>query len=293
MAVFVKFWGTRGSIPTPATWTRVYGGNTPCVEVRIGETVLICDAGSGIRGLGKDLLSRQSRPAELHLLLTHTHWDHIQGFPLFAPAFMKATRIVVYERAPGDHRLFELLSGQMSSEYFPVPFRELGAEIAPDFFIDNCKSLNKARIRSFPLNHPGGCRGFVIEAEGRKIVYATDNELDIPEGQEFRGNEKTAPLRPPPPALLEVARNADLLITDAQYNEPEYAAKRGWGHSSCFSVIDWAIAANAASVALFHHDPESSDTELDERVNQCAERAALHGAQLSVFAAREGVELKF
>ena len=109
MPVFVKFWGARGSIPTPASWTRVYGGNTPCVEIRVGDTLLIFDAGSGIRELGKDLLTRPNPPRELHLFLTHTHWDHIQGFPLFAPAFTKAARIIVYEHVPGDKSLFNLL----------------------------------------------------------------------------------------------------------------------------------------------------------------------------------------
>jgi phosphoribosyl 1,2-cyclic phosphodiesterase len=293
MSVFVKFWGTRGSIPTPASWTRVYGGNTSCVEIRVGDTVIICDSGSGIRELGKDILARNPSPRELHLLLTHTHWDHIQGFPLFAPAFAKAARITVYERAPGDTALYNLLSGQMSSEYFPVAFRDLGAEIVSEPFIDNGKKIQGVSVRSFPLNHPGGCRGFVFEAEGHKIVYATDNELAVPEGQEFQGTETTGPLRAPPPLLLEMAQGADLLITDAQYNEAEYAAKRGWGHSSCISVTDWAIAANVSLVALFHHDPEASDAELDNRVNQCATRAAHHGSKTVVFAAREGVELKF
>ena len=293
MAIYVKFWGTRGSIPTPASWTRVYGGNTSCVEVRMGDTLIICDSGSGIRELGKDLLSRRPPPKELHLLLTHTHWDHIQGFPLFAPAFTKMARIIVYERKPGDASLYELLSGQMSSEYFPVAFRDLGAEIVLDSFVDGVKKVQGVCMRSFPLNHPGGCHGFVFEAEGRKIVYATDNELIVPEGQEFRGNEITAPLRPPPPLLLEMARDADLLITDAQYSEWEYAVKRGWGHSSCLSVTDWAVASNVSHVALFHHDPECSDLEIDARVSQCAMRAAHHGSNVTVFGAREGVELKF
>ena len=168
----------------------------------------------------------------------------------------------------------------MTSEYFPVTFRDLGAQIVSDSFLDRAKKIGEVTVRSFPLNHPGGCCGYIVEAEDCKIVYATDNELTVPAGQEFPGRETEAPLRSPPAELLEAARGADLLITDAQYDEAQYAAKRGWGHSSCFSVTDWAIASNAAALALFHHDPESSDTEVDVRVNQCAQRAARHGLRL-------------
>src|SRR5580693_9354738 len=115
MPAFVKFWGTRGSIPTPASWTRVYGGNTACVEVRFDDTIFICDAGSGIRELGKDLLTRQPRPKRLHLMITHTHWDHIQGFPFFAPAYLKAMRINVYGQQASDNNAYQVLSGQMGS----------------------------------------------------------------------------------------------------------------------------------------------------------------------------------
>src|ERR1700722_17050614 len=129
MAAFVKFWGTRGSIPTPESWTRVYGGNTACVEVRFDDTVFICDAGSGIRELGKDLLARRPSPKRLHLLISHTHWDHIQGFPFFEPVYTRDTQIHVYGRQSDQNNPYHLLSGQMTSDYFPVSFKDLGASI--------------------------------------------------------------------------------------------------------------------------------------------------------------------
>jgi phosphoribosyl 1,2-cyclic phosphodiesterase len=293
MAVYVKFWGTRGSIPTPASWTRVYGGNTPCVEVRFDETVFICDAGSGIRELGKDLLTRQPPPRQLHLLISHTHWDHIQGFPFFAPVYMPATQIHVYGRHDDLNSPYHLLSGQMSSDYFPVSFRDLGASIVDDHLDYGQKTIDGVLVRSFALNHPGGCLGFSFEKDGRKIVYATDTELEIAPGDVFPDWQNAGPLRHFSEALAEAAQGADLLILDAQYDDPEYATKKKWGHSSCYSATDLAIQAGVKSLALFHHDPESTDRAVDEKVEMCRQRAAGHASKLIIQAAREGVELKF
>lgn len=293
MAAFVKFWGTRGSIPTPASWTRVYGGNTPCVEIRFDDTVFICDAGSGIRELGKDILSRAPKPKSVHLLITHTHWDHIQGFPFFAPVYSRDTEIRVYNHDEGDGTGLRLLSGQMSSEYFPVSFKDLGPNIVADHFERRQKVIDDVCVRSFPLNHPGGAFGYCLESDGRKIVYLTDNEFEIQAGELFPDLNDTSPLRALPAALVEVARGADLLIADAQYDDVEYAAKRGWGHSSCFSVADFAVRAEVKTLALFHHDPECTDQAVDEKVKSCRRRAARLGGKLTICAAREGVEFKF
>ena len=286
MPVFVKFWGTRGSIPTPASWTRVYGGNTPCVEVRFPDAVFICDAGSGIRELGKDLLTRQPPPAELHLLITHTHWDHIQGFPFFAPVYLQTMPIHVYGQQPNDDTTYRLLSGQMSSSYFPVSFKDLGGSIVADHLLAGGMDIAGVRVRSFPLNHPGGCVGYSFEKDGRKVVYATDNELELQPGELFPALDGTGPLRVLPEDLLHVAHNADMLIMDAQYDDKEYATRRKWGHSSCLSVTDLAIQANVRNLALFHHDPESTDRSIDEKVQSCRRRAQRHGARLTISAAR-------
>lgn len=293
MPTFVKFWGTRGLIPTPSSWTRVYGGNTSCVEIRFGETVFICDAGSGVRELGKDLMTRNPRPTDFHLLITHTHWDHIQGFPFFVPAYLKASRIHVYGPRPGDRSRHELLSGQMNSSHFPVSFKDLGAQIVSDYLEEQGKQIGGVTVRSFALNHPGGCFGYVFEQDGCKIVYATDNELKLQPGDTFPDPGHLGAPRKAPPELVEVARAADLLIADAQYDDAQYAAKRGWGHSSCFSVTDMGTQAGVKNLALFHHDPESADSDIDAMVKTCRQRAAKRGTTMVVFAAREGVELKF
>jgi phosphoribosyl 1,2-cyclic phosphodiesterase len=293
MAAFVKFWGTRGSIPTPASWTRVYGGNTSCVEVRFEDTLFICDAGSGIRELGKNLLTRKPRPNPLHLMISHTHWDHIQGFPYFEPAYLKAVQINVYGQHARDNNAYRVLSGQMSSDYFPVSFKDLGASIVADYLNDGEKKIAGVQVRSFPVNHPGGCFGYSFEKDGRKIVYATDNELEIQAGDLFPDEANAGPLRRVPDELVLAAQEADLVILDAQWDDKDYATRKTWGHSSCFSATDLAIRAKAKNLALFHHDPESTDLAVDQKTEACRQRAARFGSDLKIFAAREGVELKF
>jgi phosphoribosyl 1,2-cyclic phosphodiesterase len=293
MAAFVKFWGTRGSIPTPASWTRVYGGNTPCVEVRFDDTIFICDAGSGIRELGKDLLARKPMPKQLHLFISHTHWDHIQGFPFFAPVYAPAMQIRVYGRHVDANSPYRLLSGQMTSDYFPVSFKELGASIVDDHLDGGQKKIEGVLVRSFALNHPGGCEGYSFEKDGRKIFYATDVELEIGPQDVFPDVDNSGPLRQAPPELVQAVQGADLLIFDSQYDDQEYAPKKKWGHSSCYSATDLAIQAGVKALALFHHDPESTDRAIDEKVQSCRQRAAAKGVALTIMAAREGVELKF
>jgi phosphoribosyl 1,2-cyclic phosphodiesterase len=293
MAAYVKFWGTRGSIPTPASWTRVYGGNTSCVEVRFDNTIFVCDAGSGIRELGKDLIARQPAAQRLHLLITHAHWDHIQGFPFFAPLYEPSMKIHLYGQRADDDSAYRLLSGQMSSTYFPVSFHDVGAGMVADHLHEGKREIEGVLVHTFPLNHPGGCVGYSFSKDGRKIVYATDNELEIQNGDRFPDLDDTGPLRQAPEQLVAEAQEADLLITDAQYDEKAYSARKKWGHSCCFSVTDLAIRAKVKNLALFHHDPEDTDRAIDEKVLACRRRAARLGGQLVICAAREGVEMKF
>lgn len=292
MAVFIKFWGTRGSIPTPGAGTRVYGGNTSCVEIRFSDTVFICDAGSGIRALGKDLLERDPVPRELHLLITHTHWDHIQGFPFFDPCHRKDLRINLYEPSGGDRSRHQLLSGQMSSAYFPVSFGDLRAEVVSHTLAAEGSDIGGVRIRSIPLNHPGGCFGFLFEGEDRRVAYLTDNEIVPAADDTMPDPEHQGKMRTIPAALVEACAKADLLICDAQYDDAEYLRKKGWGHSSCSTVTDLAVRAGVRSLALFHHDPESTDELVEQRVESCRRRAARTESEVIIFAAREGVELK-
>lgn len=181
----------------------------------------------------------------------------------------------------------------MASSYFPVGFGELKAEIIDDQFIDGSHNVNGTLATCFPLNHPGGCFGYTFEKDRNKIVYLTDNEIEnLPEEVSADPTEETS-LRSAPEDLIEATRNADLLIADAHYTDEEYAAKKGWGHTSCLTVTDLAIQAEVQKLALFHHDPATNDSGVDARVEACAKRVAQFDSKLFVFGAREGVTLKF
>jgi phosphoribosyl 1,2-cyclic phosphodiesterase len=290
---FVKFWGTRGSIPAPGYSTRRYGGNTSCVELRIDGKLFICDAGSGLRDLGGALLrERGDEEITAHIFFSHFHWDHIQGFPFFAPVYLPRNTFHIYGNSPGDRRQYQLLSGQMQSDYFPVAFSDLGARIEPDDLGDAGRIIDGVRVTALEQMHPGRSWAFSFEKEGRKAVYATDCELDLGILNKVETAADPSLLRRMPAELIDFVRDADLLIADGQYTDEEYPEKVGWGHPRCTTVVDLAIQAEARQVALFHHDPMQSDDDVERKVKACRKRARGHGVDLTLFAAREGVELK-
>jgi ribonuclease BN (tRNA processing enzyme) len=290
MALFVKFWGTRGSIPTPGPKTQRYGGNTSCVEIRADQTVLICDGGTGIRELGVDLLRRSGGdPLTLHLFFSHPHWDHIQGFPFFGPAYAAEHTLNIYGQ---DEKLYQLLSGQMQSAYFPVNFAELKAQIVPQHFVNGRVVIGGVEVHAFSQKHPGNSLGFSFTFEGKKIVYSTDNELDQLLTDVGGPLSKPSALRRLPEALVAAASDADLLIVDGQYLDAEYVRKVGWGHPRASTSVDFGVLARAQQLAIFHHDPMQSDRDVDAKVAECAARATQLGSAMKVFGAREGVELK-
>lgn len=291
--MFVKFWGVRGSIPTPGPATRRYGGNTSCVEVRTPGAHFICDAGSGIRELGIRLAQvAAGKPITSNLMLSHAHWDHIQGFPFFGPAYNPTTTLHVYGTEPGDDRFHKLLSGQMGSDYFPVAFSDLAGNIVSDHLAGGCRVVGDTEVSVLPVCHPGGSLSYKFRRGSRHVVYSTDNELDLliknPEDA-----DKPELLRQLPDDLVDFVRGADLLIADGQYTDAEYPNHVNWGHSRATTVIDLAVAAEVRQVAVFHHDPMQSDADVDAKIDACRHRAGLLGARkLSVFGAREGVELR-
>ena len=284
----VTFWGTRGSVSTPGRTTEKYGGNTPCISVRHQDTIIILDAGTGIRNLGLDLayeFQEKGRPLTLHLFLSHTHWYHIQGLPFFQPAYSKETSLTIYGSPKKERFLASVLKGQMDSEYFPVAMSAFAAEI-------RIKEISEEVIHLGPMvidweeqvRHPGGSVRYRLGIDGKRIVYATDVELDsIFHGPE--GNEENEALAR---NYMDFVREADLLIADAQYTEEEYRDKIGWGHSSVPMVLDIATRARVKQLAVFHHDPQHSDKFLDELWvrNRCGP-----DFELELFWAREGLTL--
>lgn len=292
MSFFVRFWGIRGSIPTPGHVTKKYGGNTSCVEIRSDDSLFICDGGTGLRELGADLMTRGTKPITGHFFYSHTHWDHIQGFPFFTPAYAPSNTFHVYGTAAGDRRTYELLSGQMRSDYFPVDFGELRSNIVASHLGGGHAEIDGVAVSFYEQHHPGRSWAYSFVRGGAKIVYATDNEIDLTFARpEAVLSEPDAP-RPIPEAFRKFCHGADLLIVDGQYFDNEYEKKVGWGHPRATTVIDLALQCEAKQVAIFHHDPMHGDADVDRKIAICKERAARANSQLSVFGAREGLELR-
>ncbi len=268
----IRFWGVRGSIASPGHDTAAVGGNTSCVEVMCGETRIVLDAGTGLRALGNHLLASGAtrEPLELTLLLSHYHWDHIQGLPFFVPVYMKSTSLTIVGGQNGVTSVRETLERQMSAPVFPVRLDEVGAKIATrELTVGESFAVGDAKVTVARGNHPGGVVAYRIEHDGKSLVYATDTEhyacVD--------------------PALRALCEGADVLVYDAQYLPEEYKGKVGWGHSTYVAGTDLAHAAGVGRLVLFHHDPMRSDEGVAEI--EAHARALFR----SSVAAREGMEL--
>jgi len=289
--VSVTFWGTRGSISTPGSSTEKYGGNTPCVSVRGGRSAIILDAGTGIRVLGIRLASqiRTDGPSAQHILLSHTHWDHIQGLPFFQPAYIKGTDLVIYGSSQKERFLESILRGQMDVNYFPVQMKELAANVSIREFEDRYMTIGDIDIEmQEQILHPGGSIRFRITTGGRKIVYATDVELNAA----FEPDEPTRETRRLAEEYSAFIQDADLLIADGQYSDSEYALKKGWGHTSVPLLLKVAHAAHVRQLAVFHHDPEHSDAHFDMLEQQYGPVYRNATPAMQVFWAREGVTIE-
>ncbi|CAD5265998.1 Phosphoribosyl 1 [Alteromonas sp. 38] len=277
----LTFYGVRGSIPTPGEAYARYGGNTACVHIELTDgTDIVLDSGTGIRLLGNNL-RRKDTP--VHLLLSHNHWDHIQGFPFFSPIFQKDREIYIY---PGQTTLpeYDQILKQMEGSSFPVPISALPSKlhltiIPPE---QDIWEIGSAIIRRIPINHPGKGSAYSIEERGIKIAYITDNELYPPYKKE------TDFL-----TFVDFARNADVVIHDAQYMMSDMPAKTGWGHSIAEEAVKLAIACNAKQLALYSHDPDRTDEDIDKVVEHCMDYITIAESNLKIFASTEGQSLEF
>lgn len=256
----VRFWGVRGSIPTPGPSTVEIGGNTSCVEVRVGGRLLIFDGGTGLRNLGNSLM--KSLPVEAWIFFSHVHWDHIQGFPFFTPAFVRGNTFHLHGGRKVSGTLESALAGQMENPSFPVHLSEMGAHMTfHDLYEGETMEIPAAtgedaiRISNARGNHPDGVYAYRVDYQGRSMVYATDTEhyavVD--------------------PRLKRLATNCDLLIYDSQYTPEEYIGegggmpKLGWGHSTFAEAAKLAKAANAKQLVLYHHDPGQDDSSVRDK----------------------------
>ena len=277
LSMFVRFWGVRGSVPTPGKNFIKYGGNTACVELRCGNTIIIFDAGTGIRMLGESLAKEfYDKPIQVHLFISHTHWDHIQGFPFFALAYNKNATINFY----GGHSvstLEKLILGQMDKEYFPVSLFELSSKINFIELSQNAFTINDIVIYYTHLFHPGLSLGFRVEYDDRVFVYASDNEvLNDPELGEY--NLKN---------IGTLIKNADILVADCQYTPNEYKSRIGWGHSSIEIVAQVASRFGVKHLVTYHHDPSHTDDDIAKTIRKVRKLSL----PIKITAAQEGTTL--
>jgi phosphoribosyl 1,2-cyclic phosphodiesterase len=270
----LRFWGVRGSTPTPVRENLKYGGNTPCIELRAGGELFILDCGTGLRLLGHSLRREFGRkPIRAQVFLSHYHWDHIQGIPFFTPLYDPKNTFVFHSFQSAETDVQRALEHQMNNPYFPVDMRAMRAKRNFREIEEQSGRFGGLLITARRLNHPQGCLGFRIEYHGRTITYATDNEPGDPRGDQN---------------VRALADGADVLIYDAQYTPQEYCnGKQSWGHSTWEEGVKIAREARVKKLVLFHHDPDHNDRKVDAIVRQAQRRFP------ATIAAREGLMLRF
>ena len=272
----ITFWGTRGSVAVSGRKYSKYGGNTTCVEVLLSDgKIVIIDAGTGIRELGNKMIKEKA--CFPHMFITHSHWDHIQGFPFFKQIYDKKTHIKIYAPHSTNKSLEQAFNVLMQEGYHSVPFSNLSSKI--EFLNTGLEPLKigNAKIETIMTNHPGACYSIKITEKKKTFAFMTDNEL-------FPAHPKTSFKD-----FVEFASGADLLVHDCMYFHKEMKIKRGWGHSCDTEVARLAIEAGVKSLGLFHHDPERSDSEIDKMVISCKKKVP---KSIRVFAVKENLSIK-
>jgi phosphoribosyl 1,2-cyclic phosphodiesterase/ActR/RegA family two-component response regulator len=285
----LKFWGVRGSTPAPGPSTIEYGGNTSCVEIRAKGELIILDAGTGLRLLGKQLAEEfKDQPLNLTLLLTHTHWDHIQGLPFFQPVYQPQNRVRILGFEGARHGLSSVLSSQMENPFFPVTLRELPANLQIEELKEMKFSIGRVRVEACFANHPGICVGYRVFTGEASVAYFPDNEphyvgngTDEKAAAEYvQGQERR---------MISFLRGVDILIMDAQYDREEYENHRGWGHACLDDVVALALKAEVKRLFLFHHDPDHDDAKISQMAQHARSLVKAQNGKLQVEAAREGL----
>lgn len=282
--VAVRYWGVHGTLPVPGPEYVRYGGNTPCVSVDVGgEPLTIFDCGSGIKRLSDHLMKNPGERFSGRIFISHTHWDHINTVPFFAPLYLRGNQIELFGPYQGDLTIERAISAQMESVYFPVTVREFGARLLFRDLREETLEFGPLRVDTMLLRHPGYCLGYKLSCRGRTVCYITDNELYLPTDprHDARYVER----------LASFVRGADVLITDTTYRDHEYPSKVDWGHSCVSQVADLAARAEVKRLHLFHHDPDQTDADIDAKLDEAREELARLGAKLQCEAPAEGSEL--
>jgi len=277
--IHVDFWGVRGSVPSPGPTTARYGGNTSCVSITIDNKILILDAGTGIRNLGGAIIGQPE--LEIFVVVTHSHWDHIQGFPFFTPIYQPDRPVHMFPTLHKKNVVLSSLIDQMDGAHFPITPDQVPSNF--NFVTENPLEFlesNGFHMELVPMNHPGKAFGYKIKIDDKIICYFTDNEIDPP-------YEKSIELD----VLTEKCRNADILIHDAQYIEADMPLKHGWGHSLISQVTKLGESAEVKNLVYYHHDPERSDDDIDAELETASKTLKENGSSVRPYFAYEGLKL--
>jgi CheY-like chemotaxis protein/ribonuclease BN (tRNA processing enzyme) len=281
----VHYWGVHGTLPAPGPAYTRYGGNTSCVSVEIGsdEPLYVFDCGSGVKRLSDRVMADAGQRFSGRIFISHTHWDHINTVPFFAPLYLRGNQIEFFGPYQGDLTIERAISAQMESVYFPVTIREFGARLVFRDLREETLELGPVRVDTMLLRHPGYCLGYKFTCRERTICYITDNELYLPTDprHDARYVER----------LAEFVRGADVLITDTTYRDHEYPSKVDWGHSCVSQVADLAARAQVKRLHLFHHDPDQTDSDIDAKLDETRAQLARLESRVICEAPAEGDEL--
>ena len=277
--IHVDFWGVRGSVPSPGPTTTRYGGNTSCVSITVDNKILILDAGTGIRNLGSAIIGQPE--LEIFVVVTHSHWDHIQGFPFFTPIYQPNRPVHMFPTLHKKNVVLSSLIDQMDGAHFPITPDQVPSNFNfvtenPLEFLEN----NGFHMELVPMNHPGKAFGYKIKIDDKIICYFTDNEIDPP-------YEKSIELD----VLTKHCRNVDILIHDAQYIEADMPLKHGWGHSLISQVTKLGESAEVKNLVYYHHDPERSDDDIDAELETASKTLKENGSSVRPYFAYEGLKL--
>ncbi len=293
----IRFWGTRGSIAVPGPVALRYGGNTTCLEVRADGEIIVLDAGSGIRPLGLALETEfQAEPIKLSLLITHAHWDHIQGFPFFKPAYNPKNQIRIFGFDGAGATFRQILAEPMKAPFFPIAMRELSATVDIKKLTEMKFSLGKLEVHAAFVNHPGVCVGYRIFTSAGSIAFLPDHEpyeffLHSARANNLSEEQAKKTAADERDNLVEFLRRSDILILDAQYTDEEYETHIGWGHGSISNAVSLALDAGVQTLLLFHHDPNHDDQTVEAMEKSARELVAKSGKPLEIAAAQEGSEI--
>jgi phosphoribosyl 1,2-cyclic phosphodiesterase len=295
----LKFWGTRGSIPTPGKNTVKYGGNTPCVELKLEPgKLIILDAGTGIRNLGEQLMLTGDS-IKAYVLISHPHWDHIQGFPFFKPAFISGNEFTIVSGETKNVSLQKMISDQMNKIYFPVLLNELKANIRFKPVGEEEFEIFGSKVKTIFLNHPSFAIGYRITYNGKSVVYISDNEpFDRYIAQSVRNledviiNKYLEYSSEPNQRIFDFVSGADILIHDSTYTPEEYLNKVGWGHSHYLFTLKVAAEGNVKNLILFHYNPSHNDEKIDEIYQKCINEIKTQKYSFKCYAGYEGLEIE-